>query len=83
MNYFFEAVNKTIPPRTIIPTPIRGDQLTSCPLSALISTLPISTIFSLVKNLKVVKMVSSKPITRSVMPVAFIIQGYECKYLIT
>lgn len=70
--YFFVPDHNTIPPITITPIPIRGDQSTRWPLSAVISILPTSTTSSFVKNLKDVKMVNNNPIMSKTMPVAFI-----------
>ena len=52
--------------------PIRGDQLRWCGLFLVISTLPRSTTFSLVKNVMAEKMVKPRPRSKINMPIFFI-----------
>lgn len=61
VGYFFRDSTKPTAPIPITATPTSGDQLRSCGFSLEISIPPKSTTFSLVKNVKAVKMVNPKP----------------------
>lgn len=75
-DYFLEDTSSTTPPTPITAIPTNGDHLRWCRLFAVISTFPISTIFSLVKKVKAVTTVNIKPIIIITIPAVFICFQY-------
>lgn len=71
-NHFLLDTSIMTPPAAITAIPIRGDQLRWWGLFAVILRLPISTTFSLVKNVIAVKMVRANPRITIKIPVFFI-----------
>ena len=80
-NYFLEDCHMNTPPSAITAMPISGDHEKWWGLFAVISTLPRSTTFSLVKKVTAVKQINTIPRMRRMMPnffIPWILSEFNC-----